>query len=267
MHDLSYTRQYSVDFHRILRNVLFASAIFLVAFVLARIPEAFDRPIARWLNSFINQSPLFDRFVGVSSGAAAFYGGVLVALIWHCWFGTKDLETRARILIGTLAAVGAGIISRLSQHAFATHPRPRLDPSLSFQAPGGYSGYNTWDSFPSDHVAVFAGLVIIIYIAASRFTIFVIFWTILLECFRIYTGAHYPSDQIGGAGLAAMAVWVAQAPWFVSLGRRLITRWEQLSPAMFYMIAFFWTYQIATLFGDIRTTLSYTFGPLLRHMG
>jgi undecaprenyl-diphosphatase len=154
------------------------------------------------------------------------------------------------------------MVSRLSQHAFSTHPRPIHDPSFHFQAPGGYvEVYNTWDSFHSDHVAVLGGLVAVIYIARSRFAIFAIVWTALVETSRTYTGAHYPSDLIGGAALGAMVVWVAQASWPISLGGRVM-RWEQSSPSLFYMSAFFLTYQITTLFGDIR----FTFSPLIRHM-
>jgi len=64
-------------------------------------------------------------------------------------------------------------------------------------------------------------------------------------------GGHYPSDLIAGAALAAFVVWGAQASPSISRGERLM-RSEKTSPALFYMIAFFLSYQIATLFEDIR---------------
>jgi hypothetical protein len=57
--------------------------------------------------------------------------------------------------------------------------------------------------------------------------------------------------------LAALAVWASQLPWPISVGKKVM-RWEQSSPGLFYMSAFFFSYQIATLFIDIRQTL----GPL-----
>jgi membrane-associated phospholipid phosphatase len=238
---------------RIWRNVLISSIVFLGALAVALIPGVFDRPLTGLINSFATRSALFDRLIADFSGGFTFSGAVLIALIWSCWFDTKDRESRARILVGTLASFGAGVISRFSQHAFPTHSRPYYDPALDFQAPVGVEQYNTWNSFPSDHVAVFAGLVFVIYVAHSRFVIFAIVWTMLMESCRTYTGAHYPSDLIGGAALAGMVVWAAQASWSISLGRRIM-RLEQLSPSLFYMSAFFLTYQIATLVGDIRST-------------
>jgi membrane-associated phospholipid phosphatase len=242
------------------RNVLISSIVFLGALAVALIPGVFDRPLTGLINSFATRSALFDRLIAAFSGCFTFSGAVLMALIWSCWFDAKDRESRARILVGTLASFGAGVISRFSQHAFRTHSRPYYDEALDFQAPAGVEQYNTWNSFPSDHVAVFAGLVTVIYIAHSRFAIFAIVWTMLMESCRIYTGAHYPSDLIGGAALAAMVVWAAQASWSISLGRRIM-RLEQSSPSLFYMSAFFLAYQIATLFEDIRGTFGH-----IRHL-
>lgn len=247
---------------RIRRNVFISSVVFLGALSLALLPEIFDRPLIAPINSLVGRSAPFDLLVAAASTYPTFSGAILMASIWFCWFGTKDLESRARILVGTLAASGAGMISRFLQHTLSTHPRPIHDPSIRFHVPGNYTeGYNTWDSFPSDHVAVLAGLLVVIYIARPRFAILAIVWTMLVETSRTYTGAHYPSDLIGAAALAAIVVWVGQASWLISLGRRVL-RWEESSPSLFYMSAFFLSYQIATLFADIR----FTFSPLLRHM-
>jgi membrane-associated phospholipid phosphatase len=250
---------------RILRNVVLSSVVFFGALALALVPEVFDRPLTKLINGFANRSSLFDTLVGSAGDAFTFSGALLMAFIWSCWFGAKDLEVRARILVGTLASAGAGAISRFSPHAFSTHPRPRFDPSLGFQTPGGpLETYNTWDSFPSDHAAVFAGLVVVIYISRSRFANFAIVWTGVIESARVYMGAHYPSDLIGGAGLAAAAVWAAQASWPTSLGVKVM-KWEQTSPSLFYLTAFFFSYQMATLFFDMRITLSSAISPFFHH--
>jgi membrane-associated phospholipid phosphatase len=244
---------------QIRRNVLISSLVFLGAFGVALAPEAFDRPLTNLINSFANRSTLFDGLVASLNAAYSFSGVVLMALIWSCWFDTKDVEGRTRILIGTLGAIAAGGVSRFLQHALSTHPRPVHDPALAFQAPSGIEPlYNTWNSFPSDHVTVFAGLALVIYIARSRFAVFAIVWTMVVETSRIYMGGHYPSDLVGGAALGAVAVWATQVPWLISLGSRLVIRLERSSPSLVCMVAFFLSYQIATLFGDIRNTL----GPL-----
>jgi membrane-associated phospholipid phosphatase len=246
---------------RIWRNVLISSVVFLGALAVALFPGGFDRPLTGLINRFAGRSALFDGFVSASSFYFTFSGAILTALIWYCWFDNKEVESRARILVGTLASLVAGAISRFLQYTLSTHPRPFYDPAFGFQAPSGFQQqYNTWNSFPSDHVAVFAGLVVVIYIAHSRFAIFAIVWTMVVETSRTYMGAHYPSDLIGGAALAAILVWAAQASWPISLGRKVM-RWEQSSSPLFYLSAFFLTYQIATLFSEIRITIS-----SLRHL-
>jgi membrane-associated phospholipid phosphatase len=243
---------------QIRRNVLISSLVFLGAFAVALAPEIFDRPLTGLINSFANRSRLFDGLVSSLNDCCSFSGVVLMALIWSCWLDTNNIESRARILVGTLAAVAAGGFSRVLQHVLPTHPRPFHDPAFAFQAPSGIEQhYNTWNSFPSDHVTVFMGLAFVIYIARSRFAIFAIVWTIFVETSRVYMGGHYPSDMVGGAALGAVAVWATQVPWLISLGSRLVIRLER-SPSLFCMGAFFLSYQIATLFGDIRNTL----GPL-----
>jgi undecaprenyl-diphosphatase len=161
-------------------------------------------------------------------------------------------------MVGTLASFGAGVVSRLLQHVLSTHPRPLYDRALDFRLPPDARDLaqvlNTWNSFPSDHVAVFAGLVVVLYIVRSRFAHAAAF-TGIVELARVYMGAHYPSDLIGGAALASMVVWAVQAPAIISLGVPIAKR-ERTSPSLFYTIAFLLSYQIPTLFGDIRWTAS-----------
>lgn len=242
---------------RILPNLSISLAAFVAAFVLAVYPDLFDRPLATVINSVAGRSNVFDNLVLSAYYGPSFSGVLLVSLIWFCWFDSTDAENRSRILVGTLASLAIGGVSRLLQHVLPTHPRPYYDPAFHFQLPSGFLNVplNTWNSFPSDHAAVFSGLAIVIYIARARFAVAAIFLTAIVELPRIYYGAHYPSDLLGGAALASIVVWAVQAPFFVSLGQ-LGARWERTHPSYFYMVAFFVSYQIATLAGDLRWVAS-----------
>ena len=244
------------------RNLVISGLVFVDALALALVPETFDRPTTRLINGVANRSWLFDYLAEASSKYFTFSGVVLMAMIWYCWFENRDTERRARILVGTLASIGAGCISRLLQHKLPIHPRPYYDAALNFQLPANLEeAFNNWNSFPSDHVTVFAGLAVVLYVARPSFITHAILWTIVVEFFRNYIGAHYPSDLIAGAGLGAFAVWASQTSWPILAGKAMM-RWEQSSPGPFYMIAFFSSYQIATLFNDIRQTL----GPVRDHL-
>jgi len=244
------------------RNLVISGLVFLYALAMALIPEAFDRPATRLINGFANRSWLFDYFTDASNKYFTFSGVIMMALIWYCWFEKRDPERRLRILVGTLASIGAGAISRIVQHELPTHPRPYYDTALHFQLPLNHEQvFNNWNSFPSDHATVFAGLALVLYIARPSFVIYAILWIIVVEFSRAFIGAHYPSDLIAGAGVAAIAVWASQMSWPMSVGEKVM-RWERASPGRFYLSAFFFSYQIATLFNDIRQTL----GPVRDHI-
>lgn len=241
---------------RIWRNVFVSGLVLLGAFGLAVQPDLFDRPVTRLLNGYVGHWPVLDRLAVAAFVFPTFSGCVLMALVWSCWFDTGEVEQRARILVGTLASFAAGIVSRLLQYTLPTHLRPVYDKVLGFQEPANLEiTHNSWNSFPSDHATVFSALVLVIWLADSRFAVFAAVLTVIVEVARIYVGGHFPSDLIGGAGLAAMAIWIAQASWFVSIGRWLMT-FEQRSPSLFYLGAFFFSYQIASLFLDVRNALS-----------
>jgi membrane-associated phospholipid phosphatase len=247
---------------RIRRNLFISGTVFVGAFALALVPEAFDRPLIRLINGGAYRSWLFDYFVASANLYYTFSGAALMAMIWYCWFENKNPDSRIRILVGTLGALAAGAISRFLQHTLPTHPRPYYDPALEFHRPlTPELPSNTWDSFPSDHVAVFAGLAVVLYLARPRFAVYAIAWTIIVESSRTYMGGHYPSDLIAGGALAAFLVWGAQTACSSSAAEKLM-RWESASPALFYMIAFFLSYQIATLFSDLRQFL----GPVRNHI-
>lgn len=241
-----------------LRNAAIALAGLIGSIVLAYAPNAFDRPVTRFVNQWAHRSAALDTAFWSLDACFVFSGFTLMALIWFCWFENPDAESRARLAVGTLIAFPAGCISRLLQHTVPSHPRPFYDTLLNFRAPYlmGDKPLNTWNSFPSDHVTVFAGLVTAICIARPRLSKFVIPYFAIVESARIYMGAHYSSDVLGGAALGVMVVSAAQSPRAVALGRRLL-RWETASPGRFYLAAFFLTSAIASLFLEIRTVASY----------
>src|SRR5712664_844649 len=130
------------------RNALISSVVFLGALALALSPGSFDGPLLSLINSLAGRSAVFDGLAYASSSYFTFSGVVLMALIWGCWFDSNDPDNRARILLGTLASLGAGVISRSLQHTLPSHPRPVYDPALNFQTPSGLEQpYHTWNSF------------------------------------------------------------------------------------------------------------------------
>lgn len=182
------------------------------------------------------------------------FSGVLVCgILLAYWINERDIEFRSRIFLGINAAFGAGIISRYLQHHLSTHVRPYYDVAVNFKPPPGIEipPLNTWNSFPSDHAAVFAGLVVVLFVIRSRVRYYVSAWILVVESSRMFIGAHFPSDLLGGAALASATVWIFQTSPSIALGKRVL--WiERKTPLLFYALFFILLYQVSTLFVEIR---------------
>lgn len=242
---------------RLGRVVAFGAALFLAAFLLARSPALFDLPVARFLNSFANRSLTLDRFAYAFYWYLSLNSALLMSFIWYCWFRSDVPEKRARVLVGTVMALGATVISRICQYTLPTHSRPIYDAALGYVKPSTLetTKLNTWNSFPSDHTTLLAGLTITLWIVRSPLRVPLIALMALIELSRVYMGAHYPTDLIGATGLALVVIWLTQTPPFIRLGLWAVAQ-EQQRQALFYGCAFFFCYQMITYFGDLRSFAS-----------
>jgi undecaprenyl-diphosphatase len=110
---------------------------------------------------------------------------------------------------------------------------------------------NHFDAFPSDHGAVLFGLDFVIYRLRPKLGVAAVVWATMVNVGRIYEGYHYPSDVVGSIGLALIVVSMFDNRWFAYLAQRLLVLERTWRPT-FYLLAFLVTYQIATLFDDVR---------------
>jgi undecaprenyl-diphosphatase len=234
-------------------NLTIAGILFLVALVVALSPPLLDLPLTIRFNSLAGRYPALDLLLYDLDTSFTCSGVIVMALVWGCWFSRDDRLMRTRILAGTAASFAASIVSRRLQHDLPTHLRPYYNPAVHFQHPLFMSSWklNTWYSFPSDHVALFAGLMTVAWFAKSKLRVPAVIWLIFVESSRIFEGAHFPSDLAGGAALAAAFVWTSQCPVCLRLSRRVM-QFEVTAPSMFYIAAFFLSFQLATLFMDFR---------------
>ncbi len=219
-------------------------------------PTLLDLPFAHMVNTWAGRGTL-TSVVLYDIDQFPTYGGVtFLAVIWGCWFSVEPTEEdhlRSRLLAGVLVCIPAGVLSRFLQHRLHSHPRPFFDPALGFNpvAKEAIQRLNTWNSFPSDHATVLAALATVICLVRADLRIFIIPWLVIVEFARLYMGAHYPTDLLGGAALGAFMVFLAQGPWAVRQCRRLVAL-ARTKPFLFYSLAFILTYQISTLFSDVR---------------
>src|SRR6478736_5768702 len=226
--------------------------VFVTCIILSFTGHALDFPLMHFLNPFSGKHSVLDCGLVFLADNNLTCGIFLLSLIWYVWFRSSELQDRWGILIGTLAAAFAGILSRLLQLTLPTHLRPLHDPELAFRPPEGVDpgALNHWNSFPSDHAAVFFGLVAVLFFSRAKLGYLAFVWSALLTLARNYLGYHYPTDALAGAALGVFIVSEVQGR-FRLIASRLLS-FERSAPPAFYMVAFLVTYQIATLFDDVR---------------
>ena len=72
---------------------------------------------------------------------------------------------------------------------------------------------------------------------------------------RIYVGIHYPSDVLAGAALGVFSVLLCSWSKVRKIWTGIVLNWIERWPGASYTLLFLITFEIATLFWDVRTLL------------
>ena len=230
------------------------------------LPQSWDFPVTQAINAYAHRSALLDRGMHALTTRDLLQGVPFLAMIWFLWFRGEEPARRGPLVIGILAASLAGALSRGMQLVLPTHLRPLHQPSLNFVLPFGVEPdtLNHFNSFPSDHGAVYFALAMVIWQARPSLGGAAFAWATIIDFARIYEGYHFLSDVIGslGLGLALLCLLQnARLQWAVDG----VLAFEQRRRPWFYMIAFIFSYLIATLFDDVRELCRGMAAVLLRH--
>lgn len=217
-------------------------------------PNDFDFIVELFFKNYLGKSRLLDGAVEVISDSYTLGSVLFVALIWLAWFKDNRDNSRIRLLKGGVGVLLAGLLSRALQFALPVHFRPLYNSDLGLPWPIGIAPgtLNRWNSFPSDHAALFFALATLIWIGDRRLGIFAYLWSTIESFTRVYLGYHYPSDIFGGAALGILLVILAQKLPLRAAANRLLD-WERCHSPSFYAVAFIASYETSTFFTDFRT--------------
>jgi undecaprenyl-diphosphatase len=236
----------------------FALAALLVVFYGAVRYEPFltanvEWPILLKLNHYVSPVPFVNDSIWRVSELPILTGALFLSLFWYLWFEAGSDEVRARLLLGLSAAVTAVILSRGLQVMLPVHARPLHNPMSGFDIPPGVNPalLKGWSSFPSDHACVYFALTTVIWRQSRVLGLFALLSTLLGSLPRIYFGFHYPTDVALGALLGIVWVVLIEDYGPEKLARRVVLV-EHHKLGLFYFFGFLFSYEVATLFKDIR---------------
>jgi undecaprenyl-diphosphatase len=139
-------------------------------------------------------------------GTPALY--LVVFLFVLIWDAEKPFQRFSVVVVAGLIAsqfsgLGKAIFERKRPYEFFYDDiaKGRVKPQFLFET-------LVSNSFPSGHTALIFGVAVALHLLYGRKALFVYPLAFWFAISRVYVGAHFPSDVIGGAVLGAIAGWL-----------------------------------------------------------
>jgi undecaprenyl-diphosphatase len=215
----------------------------------------FDYRIVLFLNRFARRSWAFDTFVGLLDSNPLAMAPVVLAF-WWAWFRKSENQVRDReyLIFGIVGTASAVLAARIVAAVLPFRERPLRNPLLHFQLPYGVHPERLlgWNSFPSDHGALWFALAATLLCVSRRAGILLFLYVSgVLAVARIYLGIHYPGDIIAGGLLGLAAVSLGSSGGLRSRISGPLLAWMESAPHAFYACLFAVTFEMTECFASV----------------
>src|SRR6267142_3900431 len=175
------------------------------------------------INGLAGRSAVVDALmVGSAKYLPLIFALALIAL-WLTW---KPRNQRGAFLAGGSALIALGI-GQLIGHAFP-RPRPYVAHSVNLLITRSAD-----TSFPSDHATLGFAVAVMVWQYNRRVGAWLLILAFILAFSRVFVGAHYPGDVVGGAILGSVtsvviAILSELAPLrrVLDRGFEILARWR-----------------------------------------
>lgn len=217
--------------------------------------NSFDVWTIHFINAFAHHHWVADAVIVVLASNGLFAGGILMSMFWWTWGkgGESRKENRQSLALTLVATTIAVIAARILALNLPYRQRPLHNGFLHFQLPFTSNPHSLigWSSFPSDHAVLYFCIATGIAIVSKRLGAIAISYAALMSLVRVYIGAHYPTDVIGGALLGSGFAFLCTVASFRRAAARAMDYLERC-PECFYAQLFAWTFEIAEMFDSVR---------------
>lgn len=224
--------------------------------------DNFDHFIIKGLHGISASSPLLNNFMLFISDNDFLKGGIIVSILWFFWMNKdKDLDGKRKkvitVIISCLIAIAFG---RLLTRVLPFRQRPVLNSVLTFLYPDPHvaDSMDLASSMPSDHSVMFLALVTGIFLISKRIGLLSF---IYVSCFvllpRIYLGLHYPTDILAGGIVGILITLIISNISITDKISQRILNFSSKYSGIFYVLFFWLSFQIGTMFDSSRAIEHY----------
>ncbi len=150
------------------------------------------------INGLVGHSRVLDRLMIASAKYLPVVFALALVALWLTW---RPKNQRGAFLAGSSALIALGF----GQIVGKSFPRPR--PFISHAATMLVSR-SADTSFPSDHATLGFAVAVMVWMFSKKAGAFLVVLAVILAFSRVYVGAHYPLDVLGGAVLGSLTSWL-----------------------------------------------------------